>query len=305
MKFLSYSLILICLCVGISGSVAANPFKGNVQSVQVSEQESVEVMDQFYSYVAQSQQKIKVRLSRLIRQLKKGDSGVFFLIVGITFLYGIIHAAGPGHGKSVIFSYLVGKKEAKLKKTLMLCWFIPFAQGISAMIVIYGIYYLSLGSLVATFQKTSQNAYLISYILILGIGLMLLGIKIKPIVFRSSGSEKKRHGDRYGKSGLPLIITLGVTPCPGVMILLTFLLAMRLNELAVVLVASMTTGMAITISAIGVMTAYSKKKLLSVISRNGERLHHFEHILEFAGAGLLVLMGTIFLVSHLKFHPVF
>ena len=303
MKIITVALILTFFAMGIS-NVEANPFKGSTQKVEVAE--SVGSMDQFYSYIANTQQTLKSRLSRLIRKLKQGESGgVFFMILGLTFLYGMIHAAGPGHGKSIIFSYLVGKKDPKLKRTLAICWFVPFAQGLSAMTVIYGIYYLSLGRLVSTFQKASCHANLISFILILGIGIVLLGLKVKSVYQHRKFSNGEGGVDRYGKSSLPLIITLGITPCPGVMILLTFLLAMRLNELAVILVAAMATGMAITISLIGVMTAYSKKRILKTIAIEGKRLHRIEDILEFTGAGLLITLGTILLIGHLKLHPFF
>lgn len=287
-------------------SADATPFNNVAQKVKVVSSESDISMDQFYSYVAKTQQTLKSRLSGLIRKLKRGESGgVFFLILGFTFLYGMIHAAGPGHGKSIIFSYLVGKKDPELKKTLALCWFVPFAQGISAMVVIYGIYYLSLGRLVSTFQKASCHANLISFSLILGIGIILLGVKIKSVYQHRKSSNEERAVDRYGKSSLPLILTLGVTPCPGVMILLTFLLAMRLNEMAVVVVVAMATGMAVTISIIGLMTAYSKKRILKTIAVEGKRLHRIEDILEFTGAVLLIILGTVLLVGHLNLHPLF
>src|SRR5258707_13908132 len=50
------------------------------------------------------------QFSGLIRAAKADGSAVWSL-VGLSFLYGIFHAAGPGHGKAVISSYIVANDE--------------------------------------------------------------------------------------------------------------------------------------------------------------------------------------------------
>src|SRR5438046_1955190 len=49
-------------------------------------------------------------LSGLIKAAKSDGSAVFGLL-GLSFAYGIFHAAGPGHGKAVISSYLIANQE--------------------------------------------------------------------------------------------------------------------------------------------------------------------------------------------------
>ncbi|MGP8283042.1 MAG: nickel transporter, partial [Desulfomonilaceae bacterium] len=49
-------------------------------------------------------------LSGLIRA-SKTDGSAYWGLMGISFIYGIFHAAGPGHGKAVIASYLLANEE--------------------------------------------------------------------------------------------------------------------------------------------------------------------------------------------------
>ena len=49
-------------------------------------------------------------LSGAIRAAKTDGSAVWTLF-GLSFLYGVFHAAGPGHGKAVISSYVVANEE--------------------------------------------------------------------------------------------------------------------------------------------------------------------------------------------------
>src|ERR1700739_3758128 len=50
------------------------------------------------------------QMSSTIRAAKADGSAVWTLLA-ISFAYGIFHAAGPGHGKTVISSYLVANEE--------------------------------------------------------------------------------------------------------------------------------------------------------------------------------------------------
>jgi len=59
-------------------------------------------------------------MSRHIRAAKSDGSAVWSLLA-ISFAYGIFHAAGPGHGKAVISSYLVANEETAKRASRCLC----------------------------------------------------------------------------------------------------------------------------------------------------------------------------------------
>ncbi len=50
------------------------------------------------------------QFSGIIR-VAKVDGNAVWTLLGVSFLYGIFHAVGPGHGKAVISSYLIATGE--------------------------------------------------------------------------------------------------------------------------------------------------------------------------------------------------
>ena len=73
-------------------------------------------------------------LSGTIRSAKTDGSAVW-LLMGISFAYGVFHAAGPGHGKAVISSYLVANEET-WKRGIMLSFLSAFLQAMVAVALV-------------------------------------------------------------------------------------------------------------------------------------------------------------------------
>src|SRR6185437_15067095 len=93
------ALLLVCVmagCVLIADAALAQPFGLSRASDAGG----------FAGYILAKQAEFYRMLSGTIRAAKTDGSAAYTLL-GISFLYGIFHAAGPGHGKAVISSYLV------------------------------------------------------------------------------------------------------------------------------------------------------------------------------------------------------
>src|ERR1700745_4412227 len=73
-------------------------------------------------------------LSDFIRASKE-DGAAMWGLFGISFLYGVFHAVGPGHGKAVISSYLVANEEA-WRRGVVLSFVSAGVQSVVAIIVV-------------------------------------------------------------------------------------------------------------------------------------------------------------------------
>jgi len=113
-------------------------------------------------------------LSGTIREAKQNGSAAWTLL-GISFIYGIFHAAGPGHGKAVISSYLVANDET-WKRGVALSFAAAVIQSLTA-IVIVGVAAVLLGATAKVMGTTVRVIEEVSYVLIILIGLRLLWVK--------------------------------------------------------------------------------------------------------------------------------
>jgi nickel/cobalt exporter len=113
-------------------------------------------------------------LSGTIRSAKTDGSAVW-LLMGISFAYGIFHAAGPGHGKAVISSYLVANEET-WKRGVTLSFLSALLQAVVAVAVV-GVATVLLSSTAGTMNRAVWWIEIASYLLIAAMGARLLWVK--------------------------------------------------------------------------------------------------------------------------------
>ena len=113
-------------------------------------------------------------LSGLIREAKT-DGSAYWALMGVSFIYGIFHAAGPGHGKAVISSYLVANEET-WRRGVALSFASALLQALTA-IVIVGVAAALLGATAKLMGDTVRVVEIVSYALIVLLGLRLLWVK--------------------------------------------------------------------------------------------------------------------------------
>ncbi|QQO22667.1 nickel/cobalt transporter [Bradyrhizobium diazoefficiens] len=113
-------------------------------------------------------------LSGFIRA-SRGNGIAIWDLFGISFVYGIFHAVGPGHGKAVISSYLVANDET-WRRGVVLSFASAGIQAIVAIIVV-AIAAVLLGATAKAIGLTVRLVEIISYTLVILIGLRLLYVK--------------------------------------------------------------------------------------------------------------------------------
>jgi nickel/cobalt exporter len=113
-------------------------------------------------------------MSATIRAAKSDGSAVWTLL-GISFAYGIFHAAGPGHGKAVISSYLVANEETA-RRGIVLSFASALLQALMAVALVAVLAWL-LSSTAKTMCSAEKAIEIASYALIAAFGARLVWTK--------------------------------------------------------------------------------------------------------------------------------
>lgn len=246
-----------------------------------------EIYGSFLKQITLWQYELNRTISSSIREINDENYLlVYATITGIAFLYGLIHAAGPGHGKALVAFYFA-KGEEDYKSALKLGYLISIIHAISALVITFGIFFILKTMFRQDFNEFSITAMKISAVMIILIGCYIIFKAIKE----KMGPAQKENVDRT-KSRYAVALSVGIVPCPGVMTIVLFCIILKQFALGVLAAIAMSIGMGITISSVGIMSVLFANKTSKFINTKG-------YLLEMLSGGLILILGIFLLSAYL------
>ena len=252
-------------------------------------------------------------LQASVRAMKESGAALGSLLV-VGFAYGVFHAAGPGHGKSVISAYLVADEKA-LRKGLALSFAAALVQALVAILIV-GIVNLVLRATASTMNKLAMNVELISFIAVALLGLAItwrksgkmlgvLALARNPLapaqedgcdhVHMPPPEEISRLSRWRDMAGVAL--AAGIRPCAGALIVLVFSLAQGLFAAGIAATFAMALGTALTTSAIAAVAVFAKALALRLAGGRGAAGTIAVAGLELLAAAFVLVLGANLLIG--------
>ena len=191
------SIAAILLLDGALHVLSANPFGGPRPAAAEPQ------VGGLIGWLLARQSEFYREISATIRAAKSDGSAVWSLLA-ISFAYGIFHAAGPGHGKAVISSYLVANRETA-RRGIVLSFASALLQALVAIVVV-GICAWLLNATAKTMCGAEKAIEIVSYALIATFGARLVwtkgagfmrALQPKPVLVPAM-AEAAAHQDHHG-----------------------------------------------------------------------------------------------------------
>ncbi|KQQ60991.1 delayed-early response protein/equilibrative nucleoside transporter [Rhizobium sp. Leaf311] len=330
-----------------------------------------------FQWINVHQQTFYRALTGALRAMRQ-DPWALTSLIALSFAYGVFHAAGPGHGKAVISSYMIAN-ETQLRRGIVISFVSALLQGAVA-IALVGAAYLVLRGTSITMTRATQAMEIASFAMVALFGAWLLFRKIRSLMatarpspalafeaavpsgpatpakdqFTSEtlktgplktgplktgplktgmGSGLRFQGqpvfadhalsgtgdicDACGKAHAPdpsllqsrdfslpeawsAIVAVGLRPCSGAIIVMSFSMLNGLLMGGVLSVLAMSIGTAITVSLLAIIAVKAKDIAIRIAGSGSQRASRITHGIEIAGALFVLLMGLALLGASLQ-----
>lgn len=314
-------VLFLVLAAGVSGPVhaqnaPAHPFGAAPRQNAPPAATSALSRDSLVHSLRQLQRRFQQSLVEALRRIRAERSAQAFLgLVVAGFVYGVLHAAGPGHGKAVISSYMLAS-GGKLWPAIRLSFLSAFAQAVTA-IVLIGVLVLVLDFASAQIRISTAWLETASAILVTAIGAWMIWRTLSA--FRHSRADTHvatgpnrpghDHGHRHddgcghdliqsGRADRSVILAIGLRPCSGALLVLVFGQAIGMFAAGMAATLAMALGTGLTVAALALLTVASRRLAERIALRPawGARVHVALSLigsLAVTALGLLLLLASI------------
>ena len=276
-------------------------------------------------WIREQQTLLHQDLQRKVMAVRAEGPWALWPLILLSFLYGLFHAAGPGHGKVILSTYLVTQRAA-LKRGVLLAVLSALLQGVSAVLLVLGLFWV-LGLSGRDAQAGARLAEQASYLLVLILGLALSWRAVRMLRpaaggqaaggQEAGGQEAHCHSCGHAhapdahqmqasglRASLAVIFSIGIRPCSGAIIVLlaTEALGLRLAGLLAVLAMSLGTAAAVAgLAALSVGSRALAGRLAALEGRALSRVSGGAALM--GGLGIALFGASLFFASLGPRHP--
>jgi nickel/cobalt transporter (NicO) family protein len=197
-------------------------------------------------------------------------------VLPAAILFGAIHALTPGHGKSILASYLLGSRLAALRAFLVAAVLALTHVGSAVLLAL-----LAAPLVTRTLGGVGRAPVLegISRGLLIGIGVWF--------IVRAIRGRSHVHGE-----GLMVGFVAGLVPCPLTLFAMFFALSRGVPEAGILFAAAMMLGVLATLASVVLVTIVMRDRLVGLAARHGASLQKVSRSLDGAAGALLVAIAA-------------
>ena len=225
------------------------------------------------------------------------------------FLYGVLHAIGPGHGKFIVTTYLSTNPES-----LTAARVVPFLgsllQGVSAILFVF---ILAVGLNLAAGDLSASRWYVekISALTIGAFGIYIIFRALQnlgpgkrviramtPVHQHDASCGCGHHGVGHNlhgadwKTRLGVVLAIGARPCSGAIMILLFANALGIVSWGIAAVMTMALGTGLSILALSLTVHYARHRAVNRLTVGSRPRPWLVPLVKILGGLVLILFAA-------------
>ncbi|MBB3019466.1 ABC-type nickel/cobalt efflux system permease component RcnA [Microvirga lupini] len=203
------------------------------------------------------------------------DWATLVLILPLGIAFGAVHALTPGHGKTVLASYLVGSRLAVLR-----------GVGVAGALALTHVGSAVIIALTAAplITRTLGGAGQAPLLEALSRGLLgLIGLWFLVRAFRGQSHQHRE--------GLMVGVIAGLIPCPLTLFGMFLAMARGVPEAGLTFALSMMTGVGLTLAAVAALVILGRDWFVGIVAGHGAAMQRTARILEGITGAMLIMIG--------------
>lgn len=317
------NILTVILFLAVGAAVfgeSANPFTSTASKPQVVS--PLQVAPGFVSAIVgvmtPTLRVLNDQLALLTRALgEKGNLTVLLVLLLVSFVYGIFHALGPGHGKTMVTTFFLSN-NGKFRQSITVGYLLALVHAVSALSLVLILYFVIRGIFSTDFESASRIIRFMSFGIVAILGAVMLIRKIMGKEHHHFGHshehdhcqdhdsshehshERETEGEVTTKQLWGIATASGLVPCPGASAVILLTLSLNMLWVSVLAVTMISLGMGITVSIFGILAILAKRGIVGTSALGG---HHerreriIRRVVEITGAAMLFLFGTLFFLA--------
>lgn len=256
-------------------------------------------------------------LAGAVRALRAGEAGAMAALIGVCFGYGVLHAAGPGHGKALIGGYGLARRVPVLRLSVLALVASLAQAGVAVALVHAAIGLLGLARDTVT---GAGEAWVTAAgnLMVAGLGLWLLVRGGRGLLRQTAGGgaghgadgHHHDHGDGCGHAHGPtaaeasavgslrdaalLVAGIAMRPCSGALFLLILTWQLGIGAAGIAGALAMGLGTASVTVGVALVAAWAREGVLAMLPASAlARALPLVEVL----AGAVILVAALLLLA--------
>jgi nickel/cobalt transporter (NicO) family protein len=302
------SVFVYCFIFFSSDALARNPFQIPAQTEEKKEEVFFKPGDFLPGWAKDLGQKamgriivwqvqIRHKAGVYARQIRENPwSGAFWSYLGMAFIYGVIHALGPGHGKAIVSAFFISRK-ASLRQGVLMSGLMSFLHVLSAVVLVFLFYFIFKNGGMKSVDEAGAYLQKISAGLICLVGLFMAYKSAKAIFKTHKADHASCLQDNDKKGLLSISLAAGLVPCPGAALILFFSITLNILAAGLAAMLFLALGLAVTTVSFALAALFARNILAGLTAGLHGISPILYHLPAMAGALFIAILGAFLLLN--------